>query len=90
VTTGTQDAADRILRFLAEVEDRVGPSAPALVREFVGVGEPALAVEWIADSLADHQASVSDGELDELVALAQLMDTEFHVEAAIVRGRLRN
>ena len=77
-----------LLGLLERVAGRVGKSVPSLVREFVEVGEWRLAVEWLADALADAHALVSTDELDELWALARLVDTEPQVASAIARGQL--
>jgi len=77
-----------VLDFLADVQDRVGSSVPSLVREFLQVGEWRLAVEWVADALADEHAPMTPAECQRLRELARLVDSEHHVERAFARGEL--
>lgn len=85
---GPPETPERLLDFLAAVQDRVGASVPGLVREFLQVGEWRLAVEWVADALADARAPMTAAECEQLLRLARLVDTEPHVAGAIARGEL--
>jgi hypothetical protein len=63
--------ADRVRCLVAGFGSRLSARNAAQTIEFADVGEPELAVEWMADDLAEQGSAITDDERAELVSLAE-------------------
>jgi hypothetical protein len=72
-----------LFAILIQLDDRITPRDAGLIHEFIDVGELGLALEQIADLLAEAQAPITDSERADLETLAYAMDLDQRVPQAL-------
>ena len=73
--------ADRVHTLVDRFGSRLSTRNAAQTIEFANVGEPELAVEWMADDLAEQGSAITADERTELTALAQRFGSERAIRA---------
>ena len=76
--------ADNVEPLVRRLAERLPEQTRALLAEFFTVGEVQLAVEWVADSLAQHQVPLTRRDREELLLVGRAVGTEAHVQHALV------
>src|SRR5665648_548610 len=64
-----KDLRGRLLGILIRLEDRLAPSQVVFIHELIDVGEWGVALEAIADVLAEDEVEIHDDEREDLLML---------------------
>jgi hypothetical protein len=75
----------QLLAVLANVEDRLSQRDATLIHELIDAGEFGLALEQIADLLAETKAPVTGGERTDMLALVAAMQMDPRVSDTLDR-----
>jgi hypothetical protein len=73
--------ADRVHVLVRSLGNRLSARNAAQTIEFVDVGEPELAVEWMADDLVEQGSAITEDERVELVRLAERFGSDRAIRA---------
>ena len=71
-----EELAGRLYGLLIGLDDRIGNEQAQMLHHFIEVGEYGLALEEIADTLAQDTIAINDQERRDMLALAARMKLE--------------
>ena len=75
-----EELAGRLYGLLISLDDRIGSEQARLLHHFIDVGEYGLALEEIADALAQDAIAITGEERGDMLALAARMNLEGDLE----------
>ena len=78
-----EDASGRVMEILIRLGDRLSLQTQAIVDELVDDNEPGVALEIMADRLAEAGASISDRERTDMLQLVSDMGMDDGVERTL-------
>ena len=82
-----KETRGRLLGILISLEDRVAPPQVVFIRELIDAGEWVVALEQIADVLAEDEVSLHAHELDGLLELNRRLGVGERVSDALASCR---
>ncbi|WAX55711.1 MafI family immunity protein [Jatrophihabitans cynanchi] len=78
-----EDIAGQLRGLLIRLDDRLSSKDAALIAEFIDVGEPGLALEWMADQLSEYDQPLASDERVDMLALVERMQMKDRASRAL-------